>query len=66
MKTKKLDPQNLCPKEDWESNNIAFACPACGEVYIVSERIPTTTSQRRQIFPFTKYAPASHLEDKLY
>jgi ribosomal protein S27E len=39
MKTKELDPQNLGPKEDWEGNNIAFACPACGEVYIVSERI---------------------------
>jgi predicted RNA-binding Zn-ribbon protein involved in translation (DUF1610 family) len=25
--------------EDWEGNNAAFTCPACGKVFIVSERI---------------------------
>lgn len=39
MRTKELDPNNLGPSEDWEGNNIAFSCPACGDVYIVSERI---------------------------
>lgn len=39
MKTKELDPQKLGPKEDWEGNNIAFACPVCGEVYIVSKQL---------------------------
>ena len=39
MKTKELDPLNLGPNEDWEGNNIAFACPTCGHVYIVSKHI---------------------------
>jgi Zn finger protein HypA/HybF involved in hydrogenase expression len=25
--------------EDWEGNNIAVTCPACGKVFIVSEMI---------------------------
>jgi len=39
MKTKTLDPQHLGSKEDWEGNNIAFACPLCETVYIVSKQI---------------------------
>jgi hypothetical protein len=39
MKTKQLNPQQLGSKEDWEGNNIAFACPLCETVYIVSEQI---------------------------
>lgn len=39
MKTKELDPQQLGSKADWEGNNIAFACPLCETVYIVSHRI---------------------------
>jgi predicted RNA-binding Zn-ribbon protein involved in translation (DUF1610 family) len=39
MQSRDLDPQNLGPKEDWEGNNIALVCPACGKVYLVSERI---------------------------
>ena len=31
-----LDPQNLSDAEDWEGNNIAFACPVCAKVFIVS------------------------------
>jgi hypothetical protein len=39
MKTKQFNPQQLGSKEDWEGNNIAFACPLCEAVYIVSEQI---------------------------
>jgi predicted RNA-binding Zn-ribbon protein involved in translation (DUF1610 family) len=39
MKTKVLNPRQLDSKEDWEGNNIAFACPLCETVYIVSHRI---------------------------
>ena len=31
-----LDPTNLSDAEDWEGNNIAFACPVCAKVFIVS------------------------------
>lgn len=39
MKTKAIIPQQLGSKEDWEGNDIAFACPRCETVYIVSHRI---------------------------
>jgi hypothetical protein len=39
MKTKELNPQQLGSTEDWEGNNIAFACPHCATVYIVSKQI---------------------------
>jgi hypothetical protein len=39
MKTKVINPKQLESKEDWEGNNIAFACPLCETVYIVSHRI---------------------------
>src|SRR6266516_4414455 len=39
MQTKELDPQNLGPQEDWEGNIIALACPVCGKVFLVSNRI---------------------------
>ena len=39
MKTKTLIPVNLGSTEDWEGNNIAFACPLCETVYIVSKQI---------------------------
>jgi len=39
MKTNELNPQQLGSREDWEGNNIAFACPLCETVYIVSHRI---------------------------
>ena len=42
MALRQLDPNGLGLDEDWEGNNIAFACPACGEVYIVSHRIHPT------------------------
>jgi predicted RNA-binding Zn-ribbon protein involved in translation (DUF1610 family) len=31
-----LDKNNLGHLEDWKGNNIAFNCPACGKVFIVS------------------------------
>jgi predicted RNA-binding Zn-ribbon protein involved in translation (DUF1610 family) len=31
-----LDPNNLGHGEDWEGNNVAFTCPLCGKVFIVS------------------------------
>lgn len=34
--TRKLDPLALGRDEDWEGNNAAFRCPACGKVFIVS------------------------------
>ncbi len=39
MKTKELDPQNLGLKEDWAGNSIAFECPVCGKVFIVSKQL---------------------------
>ena len=39
MPSRTLDANALTAQEDWEGNNIAIACPACGKVYIVSERI---------------------------
>jgi hypothetical protein len=36
MHVKRLDGANLGQGEDWEGNNAAFACPACGKVFIVS------------------------------
>ena len=36
MPTRQLDPHNLCHHEDWEGNNVAFMCPCCGKVFIVS------------------------------
>ena len=37
MPTKKIDPINLTQCEDWEGNNIAFKCPHCDKVFIISE-----------------------------
>lgn len=34
-----LDPDGLGPKEDWEGNNVAFTCPHCNKVFLVSGRI---------------------------
>ena len=34
-----FDPQKLAQSEDWEGNNIAFQCPVCDKVYLVSEQI---------------------------
>lgn len=34
---RKLDPKNLSNAEDWEGNNIAFSCPVCTKVFIVSQ-----------------------------
>jgi len=39
MQHKEILPLNLGHEEDWEGNNIAFKCPACGKVFIVSEQI---------------------------
>jgi hypothetical protein len=37
MPQRSIDHSRL--DEDWEGNNIAVTCPACGKVYIVSGRI---------------------------
>jgi hypothetical protein len=37
MNERPIDHTKL--SEDWEGNNIAIQCPACGKVYIVSEQI---------------------------
>lgn len=37
MPSRCLDPDNLGKDEDWEGNNAAFTCPACGKVFIVSD-----------------------------
>jgi predicted RNA-binding Zn-ribbon protein involved in translation (DUF1610 family) len=34
MPQRELDPSQI--GEDWEGNNIAITCPACGKVFIVS------------------------------
>jgi hypothetical protein len=39
--------------EDWEGNNAAVTCPACGKVFIVSELIhpgETHMSKMRQVY----------------
>jgi predicted RNA-binding Zn-ribbon protein involved in translation (DUF1610 family) len=36
MPIRRLDPNKLGNDEDWEGNNAAFRCPACGKVFIVS------------------------------
>jgi len=33
---KKLDKEKLGHLEDWSGNNIAFNCPVCGKVFVVS------------------------------
>jgi Zn finger protein HypA/HybF involved in hydrogenase expression len=37
MNERPIDHTQL--SEDWEGNNIAVQCPACGKVYIVSEQL---------------------------
>ena len=39
MKSKLLDPDKLDKNEDWEGNNVAFRCPICEKVFIVSALI---------------------------
>jgi rubrerythrin len=39
MNSRDLNPKDLSKTEDWIGNNIAFACPVCGKVYIVSGRL---------------------------
>jgi predicted RNA-binding Zn-ribbon protein involved in translation (DUF1610 family) len=39
MPIRNLDPDKLGHSEDWEGNNAAFACPACGKVFIVSDML---------------------------
>jgi hypothetical protein len=39
MERRELDPDNLAKSEDWQGNNVAFTCPACDRVFLVSERI---------------------------
>jgi predicted RNA-binding Zn-ribbon protein involved in translation (DUF1610 family) len=34
--SRKLNKDNSGYLEDWKGNNIAFNCPVCGKVYIVS------------------------------
>lgn len=36
MLTRDLDKNRLSIQEDWQGNNIAFACPVCLKVFIVS------------------------------
>jgi Zn finger protein HypA/HybF involved in hydrogenase expression len=36
MAKRQLDPVTLARDEDWEGNNVAFTCPKCGKVFIVS------------------------------
>jgi len=31
-----LDPNNLPQGYDWYGNNVAFTCPRCGKVFVVS------------------------------
>jgi Zn finger protein HypA/HybF involved in hydrogenase expression len=39
MERRDLDPEDLGTDEDWEGNNVAFTCPKCDKVFIVSEHI---------------------------
>lgn len=43
---RQLDGNNLGPNEDWEGNNVAFTCPLCSKVFIVS-RAPMIHGGRR-------------------
>ena len=36
MTIRTIDPASIRADEDWEGNNAAFTCPACGKVFIVS------------------------------
>lgn len=36
MPIKNLNPDNLNQDEDWLGNNVAFTCPLCRKVFIVS------------------------------
>jgi predicted RNA-binding Zn-ribbon protein involved in translation (DUF1610 family) len=36
MADRSLDKSTLGHLEDWRGNNIAFNCPSCGKVFIVS------------------------------
>ncbi len=36
MRTRNLNPEDLGHNEDWEGNNVAFTCPLCGKVFLVS------------------------------
>ncbi len=36
MASRRLEKNALGHLEDWRGNNIAFNCPACGKVFIVS------------------------------
>ena len=36
MPSIQLDPNNLGKDHDWEGNNVAFKCPQCQKVFIVS------------------------------
>jgi len=37
MPSKIVAPHNLGQDEDWEGNNVAFRCPNCKKVFIVSD-----------------------------
>ncbi|MCX6005709.1 MAG: hypothetical protein NTZ34_00385 [Chloroflexi bacterium] len=37
MPIKNLNPNDLQQAEDWEGNNVAFLCPLCQKVFIVSD-----------------------------
>ncbi len=39
MPIRNLNPEELKQTEDWEGNNIAFNCPICQKVFIVSNQI---------------------------
>lgn len=39
MPTENLDPERKSTKDDWEGNNAAFSCRACGSVFIVSAQL---------------------------
>jgi len=37
MQRRNLIPEDLKHDEDWEGNNVAFKCPLCQKVFIVSD-----------------------------
>lgn len=39
MPIRRLDPCSLMANEDWVENIVAFTCPACGSVFVVSEAL---------------------------
>ena len=39
MNKREVSPKALQHNEDWEGNNVAFLCPHCGKVFIVSQLI---------------------------